>query len=351
MPSRILISDLQPNQLIEGTYCLINCQLGQTKGGKPYIKCLIGDKSARVPGRMWNVTDDLFGALPTDGFVFLRGQTQPYQGEMQIIIQSLRAVQPTHAELMELLPRTKRDVEQMYAEVGAILRDMKDPHLRRLADAYLDDAAMMEKFQQAPAAQNLHHAYLGGLLEHTHNLLTLAERVLPLYPELNADVVLLGLFLHDMGKCAELYWDTGFGYTEDGQLIGHVGRGVLWLQRKLDQCQAAGQKVPDALAMVMHHIILSHHGVPEFGALKVPSTPEAIAVSMLDNLDAKIHMGIAARGDLAKEGLGGNFTEKIWALDTRVYRPDPTTVPDAPASPVREPEPDAAEQPMLKGGL
>ncbi len=328
-PQRVLISDFQPNQLVEGTFCLINCQLGQTKGGKPFIKCLIGDRSAKVPGRMWNASEDLFNALPCDGFVYIEGQTQPYQGEMQIIIQQIRVVKPTAAELMDLLPRTQRDVEQMYAEVVAILQDVTNPALKRLAQAYLDDEALMEKFQQAPAAQTLHHAYIGGLLEHTHNLLTLGEAICPLYPELNADVITVGLFLHDLGKCGELSWEAGFSYTDDGQLLGHQAMGMLWLSDKARQCEQAGHKMPDAILRVLQHILLSHHGRPEFGALKIPATPEAIFVSLLDNLDAKTHMAIAARGDLSKmTEFGGPFTEKVWALETRVYRPDPTTVAD-----------------------
>ncbi len=326
---RVPICDLQPNQLVEGTFCLINCQLGQTKGGKPFIKCLIGDRSAKVPGRMWNASEELFNALPSDGFAYIEGQTQPYQGEMQIIIQQIRVVKPTSAELMELLPRTQRDVEQMYAEVVAILHDLRNPNLKCLAEAYLADEPLMEKFRQAPAAQTLHHAYIGGLLEHTHNLLTLAEAMCPLYPELNSDVITMGLFLHDLGKCAELGWETGFCYTDDGQLLGHQALGVLCLHDKAGQCAREGHKIPDALLRVLHHVLLSHHGKPEFGALKIPATPEAIFISLLDNLDAKTHMAILARGDLSKmTELGGAFTEKVWALETRVYRPDPTTVAD-----------------------
>ena len=329
MTQRQYIREVQPNQLIQGVYAIQNCQLGQTKNGKPYIKCLIADKTGRTPGRMWNASDDLFAGLPTDGFVYLEGQTQPYQGEMQIIIQHLHAVKPTEADLLDLLPTTSRSVDQMFGEVVRILSTFKDPSLKALAEIYLSDGELMGKFCKAPAAMTLHHAFLGGLLEHTLSVMNLAEAVLPLYPQLNRDVLLMGLFIHDLGKCAELSWGTGFGYSEDGQLVGHVARGVIWLQRKAEDSAAMGHPIAPPVLMVLHHIILSHHGQLEFGALKVPSTPEAIAVSMLDNLDAKLHMALTAtRGEAAKPAdLGGNFTEKMWALDnTRLYRPDPTTI-------------------------
>ena len=324
-----LISELAGNAFITGVYAIQNCQLGQTKNGKPYIKCLLADKSGRTPGRMWSVTEELFATLPTDGFVWIEGQSQPYQGEMQIVIMAIRPAKPTIEELADLLPTTKFPIDEMFLEFKRILHDMKDPACLALAQMYLDDEVMMARFQRAPAASNLHHAFIGGLLEHTLALLRLAKAVCPLYPQINEDVVLMGLLLHDLGKTVELTWEQGFGYSDDGQLVGHVARGVIWLERMAEKAKEKGHKIPPALIMVLHHIILSHHGKAEFGALKLPSTPEAILVSLLDNVDAKTHMAIAAaRSDTGKASeLGGNFTEKVWALETRLYRPDPTKMP------------------------
>jgi len=323
-----LISDMKPSQLVEGSYAIQNCQLAQTKNGKPYLKCLLADRTGRTPGRMWNTTEDIFSSLPTDGFVWIEGQTQAYQGQMQIIIQQIRAIQPSNSELRELLPSSAYDVDEMFDALVAILETIQDGSLKVIARAYLDDTQLMDSFKQAPAAMTLHHAYLGGLLEHTLSLLRLADAFCPLYPLLNRDLILVGVFIHDLGKCTELFWQEGFGYTDEGHLVGHIAQGVVWLQQKADDCSAMGHAIPKVLLHVLQHIVLSHHGVPEHGALKVPSTPEAIAVSMLDNMDAKMNMAIAStRADSAKVGgLGGNFTEKIWALGTRMYWPDPTKV-------------------------
>jgi len=327
---RIYINQLEASQFIEGVFAVQNCQLGQTRTGKPFIKCLLGDKTGRTPGRMWNANEQLFNTLPTNGFVKIAGQTQPYQGELQIIINEIAAHDATDGELAELLPTTPHSVDKMFTEVVNYLQSIENENLKALAERYLEDGVLMEAFCQAPAAQTLHHAYLGGLLEHTVSLLRLADKVHPLYEKVNRDLVILGLFLHDLGKCSELTWREGFGYSDDGQLVGHVARGALWLEDKANACAEMDIKIPRALLASLHHIIISHHGEAQYGALKVPATPEAIMINHLDNLDAKLTMALSATRDEATAGakLNGDFTEKVWALGTRLYRPDPTTVTD-----------------------
>lgn len=335
--TRVYINELKPAQFLDGVYAIQNCQLGTTKGGKPFIKCLLADKTGRTPGRMWNCTEELFASLPTDGFVWVSGQTQPYQGEMQVIIQDIRAFEPTTDDLQDLLPCTKHNIDEMFSEVVRFLNSLQHPAIKCLADRYLEDGELMEKFCRAPAAQSLHHAWLGGLLEHTVSLMRLADCISGLYPQLNRDIMVMGVFLHDLGKCCELSWEKGFSYSDDGQLIGHIARGALWLAEKAKACEdpelgECATKLPEPILRVFTHIILSHHGTPEFGALKIPATPEAIAISILDNLDAKLNMAIGvanrpAPGEPCSNGeLGGHFTEKVWALETRLFRPDPTTL-------------------------
>lgn len=332
MAQRTLIKDLQPNEFLEGVFAINNTQLGQTRNGKPFLKCLISDRTGRLPGRMWSIAEEQFNSLPTDGFVWMSAQSQPYQGELQLIVQEIYGVDPEPQDLLDLLPSTSFDIDEMYAKVIGYLGQLKNPSIKTLADAYIADEKLMHQFKAAPAAMTLHHAYLGGLLEHTVSLMNLADAMLKQYPKLNRDIVMFGLFLHDLGKCQELTWEKGLGYSDDGHLVGHIARGVIWLERKADACAAAGHKIPSPLLRVLHHIILSHHGKPEFGALKIPATPEAIAINLLDNLDAKVHMALAAgrQDDAPAAGtdLRGTFTEKVWALETRIYRPDPTTLPD-----------------------
>jgi 3'-5' exoribonuclease len=198
--------------------------------------------------------------------------------------------------------------------------------MRALVQEYLDDDLLMDQFSQAPAGRMIHHAYLGGLLEHTLQVLRIADAVCPLYPKINRDIVLVGLFLHDLGKTRELSWNGVFEYTDRGELVGHIVEGVIMLRDKADQVMRnRGVRLPRNAVMVLEHIILSHHQKPEYGAVKVPATPEAMLVAMIDDLDAKTTIALtAARPDRVKAmDLGGNFTERNWALGTKIFKPDP----------------------------
>jgi 3'-5' exoribonuclease len=224
--------------------------------------------------------------------------------------------------MLALLPSTTKDIGEMFGRVSELLRSMAHPSMRALAEQYLGDERLMEDFRRAPAAMSVHHAWIGGLLEHTHQMMELADRMLPLYPGLNRDLVLFSLFAHDLGKTVELDWERGFNYTTDGQLIGHVVRGAIWLQIKAAAAaRSSSERLPGETLRVLQHILVSHHGLLEHGAAKVPATPEAVFVAMLDNLDAKTQASLsAAKREFAG---GGEWTDKVWALDTKVYRPDP----------------------------
>ena len=320
--NRTLITDLGEGEHVSGPFAIINAQLGKTRTDKLYLRCLLSDRSGTAPARMWSIDEVMFNRLPAEGFVWIEGDAQAYQGEMQIIIQSIDPFDPNEEMIRELLPASKRNPEEMFQELRTLFESLTHPAAGRLAKAFFDDDALMSAFRSAPAAKVLHHAYLGGLLEHTLQLCNLADRMLPLYPLLNRDLVLLGLLLHDMAKTRELMYDRAFDYTERGLLVGHIVDGVILLREKVYQ---PGIEMPPEAIMVLEHIILSHHGVPEFGAAKVPSTPEAIFVSNLDDLDAKTEMALVAskRDKPVGADLRGAFTEKHWALNTRVYRPDP----------------------------
>ncbi len=325
-PARRFISDFSGPERIEGAFSIANAQLGKTRNDKPYLRCLLGDKTGEMPGRKWTIDEGEFRRLPTDGFVWITGETQPYQGELQCIIHTIDPIEPTAEQMRDLLPCSKRPADDMLAELTAILGTLKHPAMKALADAYLKDTFLIDCFKRAPAAKSMHHAYLGGLLEHTLALLKLADVVCPLYPKINRDIVMMGLFLHDLGKTRELSYDRAFGYTDRGELIGHIVEGAIMLHDKAQEVmRQTGTRMPPGAVMVLQHIIISHHGEPEFGAAKVPATPEAILVSMLDNMDAKTTMALAAaRPDRGALELGGNFTEKQWALqNAKLYRPDP----------------------------
>lgn len=309
------------NGYVEGVYSIVNPQIGTTRAGKAYLKCILRDATGEIVARQWTFDESALEGLSQSGFVWAAGHTQVYNGQIQLIVEQVRPVQVDEEDLTTLLPTTSGDIDLMYAAVGRILGSLEHPAMRALAETYLADEQLMADFKRCPAAVSVHHACIGGLLEHTLQLLKLAESILPLYPALNRDLVLMGLFLHDLGKTAELTWVRGFDYTTDGNLIGHVVRGAIWLQIKAAIAAKSGHRLPPDALRVLQHIILSHHGEIAHGAVRVPSTPEAILVAMLDNLDAKTAIALAhARSDTAGDG---EFTDKIWSLETRLYRRDP----------------------------
>ncbi|MCA9300600.1 MAG: HD domain-containing protein [Phycisphaerales bacterium] len=326
------IRDLGPAERVRGAFAISNAQLGKTRQDKPYLRCLLRDRTGEVSGRMWSIDEATFQTLPTDGFVWLEGETQPYQGQMQLIIHKIEPIEPTDEQMRDLLPSSKRDPEEMFKEVVALLDTLEHPAMKALATVYLEDEFLMDQFRRAPAAKAMHHAFLGGLLEHTLQLMNLASAVCAFYPKINRDLVLMGLFLHDLGKTRELVYDRGFGYSDRGELIGHIVEGAIMLHDKSQQMmRATGQRLPGHALTVLQHIILSHHTLPEHGAAKIPSTPEAILVAMLDNLDAKTTIALdATRGESPAFDLGGNFTDRLWALDTKLFRPDPLAPAKAP---------------------
>ncbi|GAF90624.1 unnamed protein product, partial [marine sediment metagenome] len=207
--------------------------------------------------------------------------------------------------------------EQMFEEVKAIVGRIKHRQLKALVGEFLADSELMEKFRNAPGGVKLHHDYIGGLLEHTHNMLRVAVAILPLYPDVQADLVLVGIFLHDIGKTEELAYDMGLSYTDSGQLIGHITKSFLMVNQKADALAAKGTPIDESILDALGHIILSHHGQYEFGSPKLPATAEAFMVYYIDDLDAKISQVTSA---IDSEQGDSNWTGWKNALQTRLYR-------------------------------
>jgi 3'-5' exoribonuclease len=335
---RLFLRDAQPGDVVEDVYMISNKQLGATNQGKPYIKAIIADRTCQMNARMWNAGKEIFNALPDSGFVKLRGRVENYQNNLQFIIEQTWAARDGSFDIADLIASTTKDVPQMCARLQELCASIQNRHLGAIVQAYLDDEALMNQFCKAPAAMSFHHAFLGGLLEHTLNAMEVADCIARFYPGLNRDLVLAGIFLHDIAKTWELSYDAAFGYTDGGQLVGHIVKSVMWVEERAKQAeQTLGEPIPRELIDVLEHIILSHHDKPEFGSPRTPATPEAMAVHMIENLDAKLMMALGAcRGDDVAEG---NWTEYMKAFSGKLYRPD-VAPPDAP---------DAVEQPKVAG--
>ena len=287
--SRRLITELPPQCQIDQTFLATHKQLRPNRNGQLYIQVELADKSGTITGRLWNASDDDFGGFEDGDYVRVEGHTQLYSGSLQLIIASIERADPRTIDESEFLVLSKHDLVRLEAELNAILATITSAPLKALADELLADGPLMEAFRSTPAGVKHHHAYAGGLLDHVVNLLRLADRVAPLYPALDRNLLLVGVLVHDIGKTQELESRQGFSYTDVGQLLGHVLLGLEIVDAKIRAIEArTGQRFEPEAAVRVKHMIASHHGQYEFGSPKLPMTLEAMALHHLDHLDAKM---------------------------------------------------------------
>jgi 3'-5' exoribonuclease len=288
MPRR-LIAELPAQTQVDQTFLATHKQLRPNRNGQLYLQVELADKSGTITGRLWNASDDDYGAFEDGDYVRVEGHTQLYSGALQVIIASIQRADPRTIDESEFLVLSKNDLVRLQAELAAILGTIGSAPLKALADEILADQALMTAFARTPAGVKHHHAYAGGLLDHVVNLLRLADRVAPLYPALDRDLLLVGVLVHDIGKIRELESLQGFSYTDEGQLLGHVLLGLEIIDAKIRAIEAREGKpfAPEA-AIRVKHMIASHHGQYEFGSPKLPMTLEAVALHHLDHLDAKM---------------------------------------------------------------
>jgi 3'-5' exoribonuclease len=271
------------NQLVHGdsvdeAFLVADKQLRANRQGNLYLHLELRDKTGTVGARLWNATENLARLFEPGDFLHVRGKTQVFQGSLQIILNHLEVVDPTGIEPEEFLPQSAQNVGKLMARLRELLLAMNSPQLRALVECFLMDDEFVAKFTTAPAGIKNHHAYQGGLIEHVVALLNVADRITDLYPEIDRDLLLTGIFLHDVA------------YSDSGQLVGHLVIGVEMLRDKAERFEKLmGEPFPEELLLRLKHMIVSHHGSYEFGSPKLPMTLEAVALHYLDNLDAKIH--------------------------------------------------------------
>ncbi len=311
------INEIEPGQAIDDIYMVKEPILRSTTKGDLYIAMFLCDRTGQLNGRMWQATEAVYNSLPKPGFVHIQGRSELYQNSLQIVVNNIGIVDASKVSIEDFLARTSKDTKQMFEDVKKILGGINNRQLKTLVGEFLADTELMKKFCTAPAAAALHHSYIGGLLEHTHNMLRVAVAILPLYREVQGDLVLAAIFIHDMGKTEELSYDMAFSYTDSGQLIGHIAKSYLLLNKEAEALAAKGTKIDETILDALGHIILSHHGKYEFGSPKLPATPEAFMVNYIDDLDAKINQVTAA---IDNEPGDSNWTGYRKPLETRLYR-------------------------------
>ena len=314
----IYIADLanfDEGKLFDGFFLVLAKQQRTTKSNKAYMSLILGDKTGQLEGRVWEPSDPRIAKdFERGDIVKARGSASRFDDRLQMKVDQLRVALPSEVDKADLLPSTTYDIADLWSQLLSFVDSFTNPDLKLLLTTMLADPDIAQAYREAPAAKQLHHAWLGGLLEHVISLCTLADRVAPHYPLLDRDLLMTGVILHDIGKVRELSWEIGFEYTVEGSLLGHIQIGTALAERTIDSLP----NFPPRLKTLVLHMILSHHGKLEFGSPKLPMIPEALALSFLDDLDAKMQ---AIQGEFDKclrEGKGPDeMTGKVWALDQR----------------------------------
>ena len=285
--------------------------------GSEYLELKLSDASGEFKAFLWDVRaiEGDMDAVRADAFLWVKGSLSSYNGRLQMKLDKVRFAADTEVgDFSRFFPVSARPVPEMLAELDALIGSVEDPWIRRLLEAlFVADPELRAAFAQAPAAKSMHHAYLGGLLEHTLSVAGMAERACGHYRDLNRDLVLAGVFLHDVGKTAELSYQRSFGYTDAGNLLGHIALEADWISRAVGKIPG----FPEELRLQILHIVLSHHGRLEYGSPVLPKTPEALLVHYLDDLDGKLEVMFRATKD---ESDSGSWSPYSRALDRMIYR-------------------------------
>src|SRR6202163_635211 len=305
----------QENKVITSTFVVVGKQIKPKKTGEPYLALTLGDRTGQIEAKMWDNVEDAMGAFEQDDFLKIKGLINRYNQRFQLTIHKLRKMVDAEVDFGDYLPKGNKDVGELWRELCGFVATVQDSHLRALLDAFLACPAIASAYRNAPAAKTLHHAYIGGLLDHVVSLMRSCDLVCRNYPQINRDLVIAGAFFHDIGKIHELTYARSFTYSTRGQLLGHMIMELEMLQRKL----AFLPHFPEGLKTLPEHLIISHHGHYEFGSPKLPMFPEALALHFIDDLDSKM---AAARAVLGSPEGEGEWTAFSAALNRRMLRLD-----------------------------
>src|SRR6266853_2239643 len=272
------------NKIITSNFVVVSKQIKPKKSGEPYLALTLGDRSGQLEAKMWDNVEEVLNAFEQDDFVKIKGLVNNYKNRFQLTNHKLRKLGETEIEFSDYLHKTTKNIEELWQTLTDFVASFQNPHLKSLVQAFMSDAEIAAAYRNAPAAKTLHHAFIGGLLDHVVSLFRSCDLVSRNYPQVNRDLLLTGAFLHDIGKIHELTYNRSFSYSTRGQLLGHMIIELEMLQAKL----TAIPGFPDELKTLLEHLIISHHGQYEFGSPKLPMFPEALMLHYLDDLDSKM---------------------------------------------------------------
>jgi len=316
------VRDIVAGDTIDDIYLLGEKTIARKRDGNPFLTLSLGDKSGQIRGVVWDNVDAIAATVGVGDFVRISASATEYRGVLQLVVRTMEPLAPESVAAVDFLPATGRDIEQMAARLRAVTDTITAPPLKRLMAVIWEDEALVQLLKRAPAAKNMHHAYLGGLLEHTLSMVLLADKIAGHYGGIDRDVLLVGAFVHDIGKIRELCYDRRIDYTDEGRLLSHIVLGLEMLEAKLQMID----DFPDTLAALIKHMIVSHHGVREFGSPELPKTIEAVLLNSIDEMDARVN-GI--REFMAAEKSGSAWTSYHRLLERHFYLGEPEQKEDS----------------------
>jgi 3'-5' exoribonuclease len=275
---------VQENKIITSSFVVVSKQVKPKKTGDPYLALTLGDRTGQIEAKMWDNVEDALDAFEQDDYLKIKGLINKYKNRFQLTIHKLRRLGESEIDFSDYLPKTTKNIDELWQALTDFVASMQNPHLRNLIQGFMADPEIAAAYRNAPAAKTLHHAYIGGLLDHVVSLFRSCDLICRNYPQVNRDLVLAGAFLHDIGKIHELTYNRSFSYTTRGQLLGHMIIELEMLQAKLSLVP----DFPPELKTLLEHLIISHHGEYEFGSPKLPMFPEALVLHYMDDLDSKM---------------------------------------------------------------
>jgi len=328
------------NKIITSNFVVVSKQIKPKKSGEPYLALTLGDRSGQLDAKMWDNVEEVLNVFEQDDFLKVKGLVNKYKNRFQLTVHKLRKLGETEIEFADYLPKTTKNVDELWQTLTTFVATFQNEHLRSLVQAFMADPEIASAYRNAPAAKTLHHAYIGGLLDHVVSLFRSCDLISRNYPLVNRDLLLTGAFLHDIGKIHELTYNRSFSYTTRGQLLGHMIIELEMLQAKL----ALFPDFPSELKTLIEHLIISHHGEYEFGSPKLPMFPEALLLHYMDDLDSKME---AMRAQLEREAeFESPWTSYNASLgrpllnSAKFLSPKPASPPET-STPVTETEHDA----------
>jgi 3'-5' exoribonuclease len=272
------------NKIVTSSFVVVSKQVKPKKTGDPYLALTLGDRSGHLEAKMWDNVEEALDIFEQDDFIKAKGLINKYKNRFQLTIHKLRSLGDSEIDFADYLPKTTKDIGELWQTLAGFVATFQNLYLKALVEAFMSDPQIAEAYRNAPAAKTLHHAYIGGLLDHVVSLCKSADLLCRNYLQINRDLLLTGVFLHDIGKVHELTYNRSFSYTTRGQLLGHMVIELEMLHAKIAQVPG----FPDELKTLLEHLIISHHGQYEFGSPKLPMFPEALMLHYLDDLDSKL---------------------------------------------------------------